>query len=249
MPKVPIEEAAVRTRPLVFLALSAFMMASPWILLASPSIAAEPANQATVQTSNPKPIFASGLPTGSVLIQEGSLTPKEGVGTYQIFSYPKSDIRAVIVSAEKLSWLKVTQLKSANPLIVSRHILTRFFPTPAGEETPTITRHDGLNFREQVGSHILITSKPDHDEPAITLRILFPKGRVVFLLMRQSFAKTPDKDAIAASYQLQEGLAQQLMDSLYIPNTSKLSENLILYRLRRIFKEGVFTRHASRPKQ
>jgi hypothetical protein len=210
--------------------------------------AAETPGQTTATSIQHKPIFSNGLPTGTTMIEEGSLSPKEGVGTYQIFSYPKSNIRAVIVSAEKLSWLKVTQLKSANPLIVSRHILTRFFPTSAGEETPTITRHDGLNFREQVGSHLLITTKPDHDEPAITLRILFPKGRVVFLLMRQSFVKTPDRDAIAASYQLQEGLAQQLMDSLYIPDTSQLSENLILYRLRRIFKEGVFTRHVAGPK-
>jgi len=233
----------------VFLALSAFLIADSCFLSTSSINAVEPPSQTVSTNSQRKPIFSNGLPAGTTLIEEGSLSPKEGVGTYQIFSYPKSNIRAVIVSAEKLSWLKVTQLKSANPLIVSRHILARFFPTPPGEDAPTITRHDGLNFREQVGSHLLICTKPDHDDPAITLRILFPKGRVVFLLMRQAFAKTPDKDAIAASYQVQEGLAQQLMDSLYIPDTSQLSENLILYRLRRIFKEGVFTRHASRAKQ
>lgn len=211
------------------------------LTLAQPSIPDE--KQAMVANPIAATIFTHGSPSDYRILKEGVLSEKkEGQGEFIILQQPdKPVVTAVIVAVEQLSWLKTNQLKSTNPVIVAKHLLSRFFP----DKTPlSVVENKASRHASQQTFHLLLSNGQGSVEPATTLRILYPKGKAVILLLRQVDQHYAEgSPELMEAYRHQEGLTKQLMTDLRVPDERELSEQWMLWRLRQIFKESVFTHH------
>jgi hypothetical protein len=199
---------------------------------------------------NPNPyaigrIFSQGIPTGYQLQHAGELPANEGGGSYLIIQEPNQQIMAVLVDIEDMGWLKTTRLKSANPVTVAQHLLSQYFPN---QPKTKVTENKAEKPQHQLATHLLLTDASHQVTPAITLRLLYPQNRAVILLLWQSDKQFPnDTQDFSSLYQFQETQAQSLINEIRVSGTRLPTERYILWRLRHIFKTGVFSHPVEQP--
>jgi hypothetical protein len=243
-------EAAIKKENLMNMRLLLAIAVTGWVLWGQHSLpgVAEPLTPQETKAMAARPvaatIFSHGLPPDYRTVKEGVLPEKEGQGEFIILEQAadKPTVTAVIVSVEQLGWLKTNQLKSTNPVVVAKHMLSQFFPD---NTRLSVLENKASRHSSQQTFHLLLTDSQGFVEPATTLRILYPKGKAVILLMRQlnqTFPAGADGDkAVINAYRHQEELTKHLMTELRVPDERLLSEQWMLWQLRRIFKENVFT--------
>jgi len=187
-------------------------------------------------------IFARSLPADYQLLQAGELTKQEGSGEFLVLTSTSSNTKVVIVELDQLSWLKTKEIESTNAAKVGKQLVRQFFP----EMGPvSITEDKQENSSSQYAPHLRMTAFQGVTEPAIALRLLYPKNKAYILFLWQQ----PGVQGFSLAYQQLENQAKLIIRELREPTTTdtEFSERYILWRLRHIFKNGVFT-HLVEPK-
>jgi hypothetical protein len=205
-----------------------------------PVLAEQPAakNQAPISANSViTKVFSHGVPTGWESVQAGELTKQEGEGNFLVLTTSNKMTKLVIVELEKLSWLKTKEVESANPVKVGNQLIKRFFP----EALPVAITEDQQGKKsDQFASPLRITSSKGVSEPAIALRLIYsPKAKGYILLLWQQ----QTVQNFSLSYQQLESQAKVVLKELKVPaqTGTTVSDRYMLWRLRHIFKKGVFT--------
>jgi hypothetical protein len=187
-------------------------------------------------------VFNSSIPAEYQMLQAGTLTDPEGDGEFLILAATSSKTKVVIISLDNLSWLKTKEIESTNSAKVGKQLVSRFFP----EAGPVSIAEDKQESSpSQYAPHLRVAISQGVIEPAIALRLLYPKNKAYILFLWQQ-----DKvQNFPMAYQQLENQAKNIISGLRAPSTkdSRVSERYILWRLRHIFKKGVFT-HLVEPK-
>jgi len=181
-------------------------------------------------------IFASTIPADYQVLQAGELTPEEGTGQFLVLTSDSSNTKVVIMDLDKLSWLKTKEIESTNSAKVGKQLVSRYFP----EVEPVFIDEDKQeNDPSQYAPHLRVTRAQGVVEPAIVLRLLYPKSKAYILFLWQN----ANVQSFPQAYQQLENQAKTIIKGLREPPSmgTKASERYILWRLRHLFKRGVFT--------
>ena len=181
-------------------------------------------------------IFARPVPDDYQLLQSGELPKQEGNGEFLILASTRSNTKMVILALDQLSWIKTREIESANAVKVGKQIVRRFFPDLG---PVSITEDKQENSSSQYAPHLRMTTVQGVTKTAIALRLLYPKNKAYILLLWQPTSV----QNFSLAYQQLEDQAKIIIRELKEPSTidTQFSERYILWRLRHIFKKGVYT--------